>query len=137
MFHDSFAYRTPSFHLRWNKEKTLLYWRINTSIYINYVRVILMIWRIQSYFFVLINVSCYWCCCLVAKSCPTLLWPHGLQPARLLSPWDFLGKNTGMDCHFLLQGTFLTQGLNCVSCVTCIGRRVLYHCTTSEAQHKG
>ena len=40
------------------------------------------------------------------------LQPHGLQPARLLSPWDFLGKNTGVDCHFLLQGIFLTQGSN-------------------------
>ena len=30
--------------------------------------------------------------------------------ARLLSPWDFLGKNTGVGCHFLLQGIFLTQG---------------------------
>ena len=31
------------------------------------------------------------------------LWPHGLQPARLLCPWDFPGKNTGVGCHFLLQ----------------------------------
>ena len=85
MFHDSFAYRTPSFHLGWNKEKTLLYWRINTSIYINCVRFILMIWRIQSYFFVLTNISCYLCCCLVAKSRPTLLWPSGLQPKAPLS----------------------------------------------------
>ena len=30
------------------------------------------------------------CCCLVAKSCPILLWPHGLWPTRLLCPWDFL-----------------------------------------------
>ena len=29
--------------------------------------------------------------------------PLGLQPARLLRPWDFLGKNTGVGCHFLLQ----------------------------------
>ena len=28
---------------------------------------------------------------------------HGLQLTRLLQPWDFLGKNTGVDCHFLLQ----------------------------------
>ena len=34
------------------------------------------------------------------------LWPHGLQPTRLLCPWDFPGKNTGADCHFLLQGLF-------------------------------
>ena len=26
--------------------------------------------------------------------------------------WDFLGKNTGVGCHFLLQGSFPTQGLN-------------------------
>ena len=51
-------------------------------------------------------------CCLVAKSCLTLLWPHGLQPAKLLCPWDFPGKNTGVGCHFLLQGISLTQGLD-------------------------
>ena len=27
-------------------------------------------------------------------------------------PRDFPGKNTGMGCHFLLQGIFWTQGLN-------------------------
>ena len=31
---------------------------------------------------------------------------------RLLRPWDFLGKNTGVGCHFLLQGIFLTQRSN-------------------------
>ena len=30
----------------------------------------------------------------------------------LICPWDFPGKNTGVGCHFLLQGIFLTQGLN-------------------------
>ena len=29
--------------------------------------------------------------------------PHGLQPTRLLRPWDSPGKNTGVVCHFLLQ----------------------------------
>ena len=29
--------------------------------------------------------------------------PHGLQPTRLLRPWDSLGKDTGEGCHFLLQ----------------------------------
>ena len=37
---------------------------------------------------------------------------HGLQPARLLCPWDSLGKNTGVGCHSLLQGIFQTEGLN-------------------------
>ena len=30
-------------------------------------------------------------------------WPHGLQPIRLLHPWDFLGKSTTVGCHCLLQ----------------------------------
>ena len=38
--------------------------------------------------------------------------PRGLQPARLLHPWDFPGKSTGVGCHALLQGIFLTQGSN-------------------------
>ena len=29
-------------------------------------------------------------------------WPHGLQPSRLLHPWDFPGKSTGVGCHCLL-----------------------------------
>jgi len=29
-------------------------------------------------------------------------WPHGLQPTRLLHPWDFPGKSTGVGCHRLL-----------------------------------
>ena len=30
------------------------------------------------------------------------LGPHGLQPTRLLHPWDFPGKSTGVGCHCLL-----------------------------------
>ena len=29
-------------------------------------------------------------------------WPHGLQPTRLLYPWDLPGKSTGVGCHCLL-----------------------------------
>ena len=32
------------------------------------------------------------------------LWSQGLQPARLLCPWDSPGRNTAVDCHALLQG---------------------------------
>ena len=35
------------------------------------------------------------------------LWPHGLQPTRLLCPWDFPGKSTGVGCHCLLCLTVL------------------------------
>ena len=43
------------------------------------------------------------------KLCPTLCDP---MDTRLLRPWDFLGKSTGVGCHFLLQKIFLTQGSN-------------------------
>ena len=31
--------------------------------------------------------------------------PHGLQPTRLLCPWESPGKRTGVGCHCLLQQT--------------------------------
>ena len=51
--------------------------------------------------------------CLLSRSVVyDSLRPHGLQPTRLLCPQDLPGKNTGVGCHFLLQGIFLTQGSN-------------------------
>ena len=40
-----------------------------------------------------------WSCSVVSNSSR----PHGLQPTRLLHPWDFPGKSTGVGCHCLLQ----------------------------------
>ena len=47
--------------------------------------------------------------CAQSLNCVNSLWPHKLEPIRLLYPWNFPGKNTGAGC--LLQGIFLTQGL--------------------------
>ena len=58
-----------------------------------------------------INFCCC-CCCCVAKSCPALLQLHGLQLARLFCRWNFPGKDTAVDCRFLLQGIFSIQELN-------------------------
>ena len=33
--------------------------------------------------------------------------PHGLQPARLLHPWDFPGKSAGVGCHCLLHSNWI------------------------------
>ena len=52
------------------------------------------------------------CHCLGIKSRPTLLGPYGQKPARLLCPWGFPGKKTGVGCDFLLQGIFPTRGPN-------------------------
>ena len=56
-------------------------------------------------------------CVVVSNS----LQAHGLWPSRLLCPCNFPGKNTGVGCHFLLQGIFPTQKSNLhllpVSCI--------------------
>ena len=68
-------------------------------------------------------------CALVAKSPVRLLCdPSGLQPARLLCPWDSPGKNTGVGCYLLLQGTSLIQGSDSR---LLLGRQILYHSATS------
>ena len=45
------------------------------------------------------------------------LQPCGLWPTRLLCPWNSPGKNTGVGSPSLLQGIFLIQGSNLVSCI--------------------
>ena len=66
-------------------------------------------------------------CSVVSDS----LQPHGLEPARLLCPWEYSpGKNTRVGCHALLQGILLTHGSN-------LGllhyRQILYLWATREA----
>ena len=73
------------------------------------------------------------CVCAHTLGCSVLsdvLWPHELQPTRLLCPWNSPGKNTGAGCHFLLQGFFQTQGAN-PGLLHC--RQTLYHLSTREA----
>ena len=41
-----------------------------------------------------------------------IVTPWTVACTRLLHPWDFLGKSTGVGCHFLHQGIFPTQGSN-------------------------
>ena len=58
---------------------------------------------------------------------------HGLQPSRLICPWDSPGKSTGMSCYFLPQGIFLTQGSNPCLQRLLHSRRILYYWATREA----
>ena len=51
--------------------------------------------------------------CLLSHSAESdSVQPYGLKPTRFLCPWDAPGRNTGVDCHGLLQGIFPTQGSN-------------------------
>ena len=64
---------------------------------------------------VYMNCFSYSFMCVCMPSCSVMsnsLQPHGMQLTRLLCPWHFPGKNTRVDCHFLLQGIFLIQGSN-------------------------
>ena len=81
--------------------------------------------------YIYIYIYIYTHLCVSAQLCPTLR-PPGLQPTRLLCPWDSLGKNTGVGCHFFLQRIFLTQESNPRLCVSCTDTGFLYHCATRE-----
>ena len=56
----------------------------------------------NSFVVVVYSLRCIWLFCNPMEH--TLL-------ARLC-PWDSLGEDTGVGCHFLLQGVFPVQGLN-------------------------
>ena len=58
------------------------------------------------------------------------LWPCGLQPTRLLRPWDSSGKNTGVGSLSLLQGIFPIQGSNSG---LPHGRQMLYQLSNKES----
>ena len=62
-------------------------------------------------------------CSVVSDS----LRPLVLQPARPLCPQNSPGRNTGVDCHSLLQGIFLTQGLNQNFLYLLHCRQILYY----------
>ena len=48
--------------------------------------------------------------------------PHGLQPFRLLRPWDFPGKSTGVGCHCLLRS--YSRQLPIISKGDCLLRQI-------------
>ena len=64
------------------------------------------------------------------------LWPHGPKPTRLLCPGDSPDKNTVTGCHALLQGIFLTQGLNPYLLSVLHYRQILYCWAPGEAHDK-
>ena len=67
---------------------------------------------------------------LVAQSCPTLCDSMDYGPPGSSVHGDSPGKNTGVGCHFFLQGIFLTQGSN-PDLLHC--RQILYHVSPLEA----
>ena len=83
---------------------------------------------ICNLFLLLIIPKWKWCRSVLSDT----LRAHGLEPTRLLGPWDFPGKNTGVGYCFLLQEIFLTQGLN-PGLPHC--RQTLYHLSHQWGHH--
>ena len=82
-----------------------------------------MLFTLES---ILLITPCYGLNICVCVSCSVVsdsLQPYRVYPARLLCPWDYPGKNTGVGSHSLLQGIFPTQGLN-LALLHC--RHILY-----------
>ena len=79
------------------------------------------------------NLSVHMCACSVARSCPTLCTPmdcslpgspvYEIFPARILE-WVVISFS---------RGSPQSREWTPVSGISCIGRRILYHCTTWEA----
>ena len=87
-------------------------------IYIYFLKTAYILWSVLSDYLLCMCVFRYVC----MLSC-SWLFPTLCNFARLLCPWDFSGKNTGMGCHFLLLGIFWPRDRSQVSCTdACIGR---------------
>lgn len=70
-----------------------------------------------------------YCCCFVAQLFCLFCDPVNFSPTRLLRPWSFPGKNTGVAHYFLCQGFFLSQGLN--------ARLLVWQADSSLPSHQG
>ena len=57
------------------------------------------------------------CVCVCAQSLSYVCFFATSWTASRLCPWYFPGKNAGVGFHLLLQGIFLTQGLNLNLCI--------------------
>ena len=47
------------------------------------------------------------CVCVSHSVVSDSLWPHGLQPTRLLCPWNSQGKNPGVDCQYVCMYMYI------------------------------
>ena len=59
--------------------------------------------RILEWVAIFFSNASKWKVKVKSLSCVRLFATHGLQPTRLLCPWDFPGKSTAVGCHCLLQ----------------------------------
>ena len=66
--------------------------------------------------------------------CLTLFDPMDYSLPGLLCPWNLPGKNIGVGCHFLFQGSSQPRDWTRFSCISCTGRQIVYHRATWETK---
>ena len=72
------------------------------------------------------------CCCFIIFLSISFVIPQTVVH-RVLSPWDFPGRNTGVGCHFLLQGIFPTRDWTHIFCT---GRWICYHWASNQRREE-
>ena len=76
---------------------------------------------------------CVCVCAQLLQSCPTLCDPMDCSPPGSSVHGDSAGRNSGVGCHALLQGIFLTQGSNLRLLCLLHCRQIVF---TAELQRK-
>ena len=82
------------------------------------------------------STPCHWVllfvCCFSRSVVSDSLQPPGLYPARLLCPWDFPGRNTGVGCHAFSKGPCMCV-LSCFSHIQLCATLRTVACQTSQS----
>ena len=55
------------------------------------------------------------------------------EPTRLLCLWNFSGRNLEWVANSFSRASSQPRNRTCLSWVSCIGKRILYHCSTWDA----
>ena len=79
-----------------------------------------------------LNSKLIYMLCLVAQSCPILCNTWDCSPPGSSVHGGSPGKNTGVGCHVLLQGSFWLTDQTRISYISCTGTLVFYHWATKE-----
>ena len=121
----AFHWQFLKFLCRWHRKEEISCFSEPLRVIVDWGHSIVTIW--PKYF-----VFSQWSAVVLAAQSYLTVIPWTVAH-HVLCPWDFLGKNTGVGCHLLLQGIFSTQGSN--ACLLCLlhCRRILYHWAIREA----
>ena len=76
------------------------------------------------------------CVCEVASIKSDSLQPHDCSLPGSSVHGDSPDKNTGVDCHSLLQGDLPHSGIKPMSPVAPVCRQILYHGSTRNDEHR-